>query len=404
MTVNFDDMDLNNLKPGSLIWDEVVTGLCLMVHQNKNSFHFKYRTRSGIQRNPKIGEYPRDSINEVRRRAKILAGRAALGEDPKGIWDESKAERMRVSELFELAFDKHWASDRYSKSGYGVEVKRLYKRDIASPLGDLSLFDLTPTFVRDWHRSMAKKPTEANRALSVLSRLFTFAQEEEIVPQGTNPCALVNPFPPKKRSRYANPEELKRINAYLAEAMKKKRTRRAAVFTYVLMYSGARPRSIEHLTEENFKRVQHNGKIFGVLSFEGKNTADTGEMETVVLPPNITEMIENLRKDGPVIKIKTFRKRQADNLIGIKIPYYFWRKLTEDLGCTDLWIRDFRRTFATLGMDNHIPASIIGEALNHKSVQTTRTYAKLTLKTQLDAVEKIANALGEIVQEPKGET
>ena len=61
-------------------------------------------------------------------------------------------------------------------------------------------------------------PRAANRALSVLSKMFTLACAWGLVADGTNPCKGVRKYKEKKRERFLTRDEYRRLGQALAEA------------------------------------------------------------------------------------------------------------------------------------------------------------------------------------------
>jgi integrase len=96
--------------------------------------------------------------------------------------------------------------------------------------------------------------------------------------------------------------------------------------------------------------------------------------------------------------IKNLPKRQDGLIFGIGLPGYLWRKIRKEAGCEDLWARDFRRTFATVGMSNKVDMKVIGKLLNHHSQQTTDRYALLDNSARLEAVSAISAKLDSILK------
>jgi integrase len=287
-----------------------------------------------------------------------------------------------VSELFDLVFGVHWSKDRFKTSGHQAEVLRIYNRSIKDQIGESSLQDLTPPSVAKWHHKYSAKPFEGNRALSVLSKMYNIAERFGWIPVNTNPCRLVESFKERKRNRYASSDEIKRICDFLEKEMQKKWAfRRAAIFIYAMIYTGARPRSLERARRDQIKRTEVEGKTFGIMVFSGKSTAVTGEDEKIVIPPQALALIDTLpvRKDGL--------------LFGINSPKRLWRRIQKEVNCPDLWIRDLRRTFATIGFSDGVSVGVIGELLNHRSTQTTKIYAKLNDTAKIEAIKDIANVI-----------
>src|SRR5882757_3639458 len=83
-----------------------------------------------------------------------------------------KSSTMTVSELFKRVWTDHWSNDRFQKSGWAAEVERYFKVYIEPELGTIDIGDIRAATVRDWHICLVGTPTQANRALEVLSRMF----------------------------------------------------------------------------------------------------------------------------------------------------------------------------------------------------------------------------------------
>ena len=293
---------------------------------------------------------------------------------------------MTINDLFIQTLKNHWNSDRFNLSGWAKEAERIYKSSISSRFGSKQINKVSAKDIRNWHKELADTPVAANRALNVLSKMYSYAEEQDLKPQGTNPCKLVKPHKEKKRKRYATPEELKRISAILNE--EKERNLKAVAFIYLLMFSGARPRSIERATWGDLTFLDHEGKTFGLLTFEGKSTASTGEAEQVIIPPQGVELLLKLDKKSPTI-------------CGIKMPKDFWNRVRKKAGCPDLWARDLRRTFATIGLSSGESSGVIGELLNHKSANTTKIYTQLIQTKKLEATNSIADSITQIIRMAK---
>lgn len=385
--------EMKTAAPGTTIWDKgekaSVKGLHLRVAADgKKTFYLYYRTRdTQQQRRPKIGLLGDITLSEARRRAGFIMDQVSIGLDPKGEWDVKRAE-MSVQELFEAAWKGYWNAPRFQMSGWGKEANRLYQREIAPTFKSLKLSEVTAVRVRNWHASYAATPYTGNRALSVLARMFRFAEEQEIRKQHSNPCNLVKYFPERKRKRYASKEEIARIFEALEKRAKQRPT--AVAFLYLLIFTGSRPRAIERATWEQLKEFEIDGQKYGMLTLEGKATAKTGQEDTVILPPQAMKALNRLpRVEGWTIT-------------GINIPSLLWREIRKEAGCEDLWARDWRRTFATVGNSNGMSMSVIGEVLNHRSTQTTKTYAKVLEDKKLETVAAIANQIEAYSQVKQG--
>jgi integrase len=379
---------IRSLPAGESLWDRgeraSVRGLhCVANADGSKSFLLYYRTKDGRQRKPKIGTFGDVTLGEARRRAKLILERVAVGEDPKGDWEDQKKELL-VKELWERVWADHWSKERFVRSGWGREAKRLWEHDIEPDFGNSRLSEVTAFQVREWHRKGLSTPYNANRALAVLSKMFRYAEEQELKPQHSNPCFLVKKHPENKRKRYATEGEIATIAPLLDREAK--RSPAGVAFLYTLMLTGSRPIAIERATWEQLKEFELNGELYGILTFEGKSSAKTGEDERVIIPPQVMKII------------RTLPRVVGETIFGIKMPRKLWKKIKEEAGCPDLWARDWRRTFATVGMSHGVGKDIVGELLNHRSRQTTDIYAKLIDTKRVEAATQIANKVDSILK------
>lgn len=290
---------------------------------------------------------------------------------------ENSKEGLTLDGIFEKAYENHFLK---LGSKWGVEAGNLYRNHIKKSLGNKIASNISRKEVMWWHKKLCATPTVANRALSVLSKIYSFSEENELLPPGTNPCKGVKPFPERSRKRYATKDELRKIIEILKRDAEKKPF--AATFLLILLFTGSRPSALLEASWSQIMEVEKDGQVFGVLSLPGKTTAKTGEYETIVIPPQGMELLEKLP-----------RSIRSDKIFRCSLPHYYWKQISEKVGCQNLWIRDLRRTFATIGLSTGNSMDIIGELLNHRSTNTTKIYAKLTDEKRFESVGNIADAL-----------
>jgi integrase len=288
---------------------------------------------------------------------------------------------MTIDELFQICWNEHWNINRFTISGHNKEVKSKYNNHIKSVFGLSEYLNITRAQIRDFHRKFNAIPVTGNRVLEILSKLYKFSIDKEFNINGFNPCTGIKHFTERKRRRYASEKEIARIGVILDRMYSDYPVE--ITFLYCLLFTGARPRSIERATWNEFQELDGG---FGVLTFEGKSTEETGDLESVILSPDIMERIRKLTR------------RDDDLIFGIPLPGYLWRKIRAEAGCKDLWARDFRRTFATVGMSNHVDMKVIGKLLNHHSPATTDRYALLNDSARLEAVTAISAKLNSILK------
>lgn len=366
---------IDAMQVGETLWDDQIKGLLVMKFKSKTTFYIYYRTKWGASRKPSIGHYPTLRLSDARKIARNIKIQVALGEDPSGYW-ASRKEELSIRRVFERLEETH-----YLKIKSGKEASRLYWKHIDPVFGHEKPSLVKPNSVRDWHSKMA--PTTANRALSIFSNIFDYAERYELIEMNHNPCKRVRRNVEKARSRYATSEELKALAVELKKDLVLEPIH--SRFILALMFTGARPESLRSAKWEELKRFDLQGRQIGVLTFHGKSSTRTGEDEMVLLPHPILKLID----DFPPIGAYIFRKKTMKG---------YWKRLCERAGVKGLWMRDLRRTFATVGLNEEISRDAVGALLNHHSDQATRRYTKFQLVTKMKSVDKVADKLLEYVE------
>jgi integrase len=288
---------------------------------------------------------------------------------------------MTIHQLFNECWAEHWDQPRFRLSGHAKEVQSKYYNHIRPTFGELEYLGVTRSQIRDFHKRYRETPVTGNRLLEILSKLYRFSIDKEWNQNGFNPCFGVKHFTERKRRRYATEAEIKRISLIFEREYSKSPIE--ITFLYALLFTGARPRSIERAKWHELTEIEGG---FGQLVFEGKSTHETGDMESVIIPPFVMDLFNKLEK-------------RTDGLIlGIPLPGYLWRRIRKEAGCNDLWARDLRRTFATIGFNNGVDKGVVGRLLNHHSPATTDRYVLLNNTAGVKAVSTISDKLNSILK------
>lgn len=373
-------------------WDSTVQGLFLNTAlSGKQTWKFYYRTKCKRQHMIKIGDYPQMAVAEARRIAKSHREKIAMGEDPKRDWDQAR-DTLTVQELFDLVWKEYWNQKRFLESGWAKMVKLSFEKHIQKTFGSLRISEVKTFRVKSWHSALRETPVAANRALEVFSKMYSFAIENELFEKGSNPC-LIKAHTERRRKRYASEEEIEKLGRILHRELQFHR--REATFLLLLMYTGSRPRAIERALKSQIRiQISLDGKRHGILQANGKSSAESGEEEEIVFPSQALDLIDQLHSSTDCPK--------DGSLAGSKLPRTLWQRVRKEAGCSDLWARDWRRTFATLGLSQGVDSNVIGEVQNHRTAQTRLIYQKLLPVTRVNAVEKIADTLEGIASGTRG--
>lgn len=362
--------DLKDHGPGA------VQGLHCRVRGVKRVFFLYYRTRAGQRRRPKLGEWPMLSLADARSRARAILRQVSAGKDPGGEWRKER-EELTMDEMFQKTLAEHWSQARFNRADqrqpWAQQVAHLWKRHLLGEFGKLKMSEVTSARLTEFHRKFSKsRPTTANRLMGVLSKVFSHAEDAELRPRGSNPCAAVGWNPEKKRKRYATREELGRLGPILQR--ESTRHPKQVAFILTMMFTGARPSSLERARWDELQILQ-NG--CGLLTRHGKTSTDTGEAEVIVFPE-------------PAMHVISFLPKTDGRIFGIGVPKKWWSRIRKEADCPGLWVRDFRRTFSSVGLSGGTGLSLLGELLGHKSTQTTAIYGKLMDEARVETASGIA--------------
>jgi integrase len=365
-----------------------VRGLEVRIRGEEKVFYLYYRTRDGKQRRPKVGTWGKDfPLARAREVAREMLGEVLKGHDPQGQREASRAE-MTIRELWEYTWENYYANPDYNmlESGWAKDAKGFWKNHLEPAFGSLKISELTPVAVEEWHSKYVKKGrTVANRSKEVLSRMYTMAETKGFAPRGTNPCALVKSHPERKRSVHATPEQLKAILRILNREEKKNPL--SVAFIRLMLATGARPIAIRKARWDQLSTFEDGGKTYGILTFKGKTSEVTGEDDIVTLHPKAMAIIQKLP-----------RIHGQELIVGLKKdPVKLWAKIRKEAGCEHVWLRDLRRTFASVGYSNtNAKPEHIGDLQGHKAAQTRMIYQRLQLKAKLSALDAVMESMNEL--------
>ena len=372
--------EIKSLPVGEMAYDDKIRGFCAYRNANSITFYLRFRTRERRERKMKLGRYGVLTLDDARKMAQSILAKVAAGEDPVAKWQAAR-EELTVGELMLKALKEYWGQKRFVDSGHFFAVLSGVKHGFKDIL-KYKLSDLTPAIVDRWHKSFHDKPTHANHLLAYLIKAINWAIENRLT-DIKNPGIGIKKYPKVKRNRYATAEEIKKIGHFLEENFRHDPYR--SLYLYLILTTGTRPSAIPRLMWKNLIiKKNAEGKEIGVISFYGKTTAKTGEEETLVIPPKTLAMIKKI-------------PQTSEYILPINMPQKLWEQIKKKFNCHDLWARDLRRTYATVGLSGGVSLSEVGELLNHKCWDTTKIYAKLMMNKRIESAMAVAKNLESII-------
>lgn len=361
---------IREAAPGATVHDDKVKGLHVRVTGKSRTFYCWFRTRTGIQRRPKVGTWPDMSIDEARKIAKGWLLEVSAGKDPVAMW-RSERGAPTVTDLYDLYMQRHAVGKKTSD-----EDKRIWERYVLKRMGARKVADIVRLDIEILHGAYRDRPYQGNRILSLLSKAFSLAEAWDMRPANSNPCHGIARYREAKRRRYLKPGEAGAI----FDALKRYAVDRpqAVAFLTLLMFTGARPSEI---AAAKWDHLQGNR-----IELEVHKTDKTGVPRVIFLPPQAVEVLDLV-------------PRTSGTICGIQSPRALWDQIVKETGLVNLRMYDLRHSFASAALDGDLTLAQIGELLGHRSTQTTARYAHLMEDRGVAQATKAADVLSAMMKE-----
>jgi integrase len=321
------------------IWDTELVGLGLKVtNKGKKVFILQKRVDGRLKRWT-IGAYPSVSLIEARTKAKTILGQITLGLPIPAVSGQSGVS-------FSSAIDKFYQEHVKIKlrPTTQVEYRSLIDKHILPYFGRMSLGEVDRKRIRSFHTTLGSKlPYRANRALSLLSKFFSYQE-----PNGVNPCRGIEKF--RELRREPTLDYVGCIN-----------TPNVHPAIRLLLLTGMRKSEALGLRWEWIRWSE--GKIL----FPDSKTGP----KTVYLSHSALELLRSLepKQEGWVWVGNTRSGRRGNTFL-----QKTWKKVLKDVGLpADTRIHDLRHYYASLAA-NHLTVPQVAGLLGHKDIKTTMRY------------------------------
>lgn len=411
--------------------DGALKGFGVAVHPTgRKVFVAQFRIgagRAAKERRSTIGPFGTWTVEQARVRASELIREGQTGIDRKAnVAAEREAVRTALAAenkerrlVRELRIDRLAA--RFMRDH--VKVKRkaatddfyrhIILRYIFPAFKNRDARTITRGEVNKLHVSLAAKPATANRVVTVLSAIYGFAEQMELLPDNIRrPTYRIEKYKEQSKERFLDVAELQRLGSAIRDAettgityeidttkpsskhAPKQENRlvkidsEAAAALRMLVFTGARLREILNLT---WKEVDLER---GVLRLRDSKTGP----KTVLLNAPARAVLISLLplKRGEYVFPGESRDGTPQPRTDLKRP---WKLVCKAAGLDGVRIHDLRHSFASAGASDGHGLQVIGKLLGHADVATTQRYAHLATDAVRQASDeiaaKIAAAMGE---------
>jgi integrase len=374
------------------------------------TFILHYRAR-GRERKLTLGRLGPLSVDAARKLALAAKSSVAHGSDPAA--DKAKARHgLTLREAIQRFIE---AVERKKKLRTAYEYRRVFKKYITPILGRRRLDDLDTADVMRLHGRYHTTPTQANRILTVLSSLCSWAAQAGLRGEGkVNPCSRVERYPESAKERFLTGEEIVRISEALARAEReglapapKRRMARKTGATAkhrpkaadlpvhaspgavnairLLMLTGARKNEILRLRWADVD-----------LERSALHLSDTktGRSARPIGAP-AAQLLSELPHSGPYV----FPGKRAGK--PIESVRRLWDAVRYDAKLEEVRLHDLRHTMASTAAGEGLSLLLIGKMLGHKHAATTQRYAHLADAPVKTATDRTANVIAAFLEDGK---
>jgi integrase len=339
------------------------------------SFVLNYRRRAdGLERRYTIGAYPEWTTSVARGEAKRLKRDIGVGADPVGAHQDARG-AATIDDLCDRFIAEHLPRKRPLTQ---ISYQQQIAADIRPALGRMKVAAVTFADVDAWHRKLsARAPTHANRALALLSRMFTLAIKWGL--RTDNPCRGVERNPENQRQRYLTGAEMVRLTAALDELS----DQGAADAIRLLLLTGARR---GELLAARWSDLDLDAGVWTKPAV----TTKQGAVHRVPLSDAARKLLADMREQAPADAEWLFPSPiKPGSRTDLKVA---WEILRAAADIRDVRLHDCRHSFASVLASQGLSLPIIGALLGHSTPHTTARYAHL-LDDPLRAATERASAI-----------
>ena len=365
-----------------IFWDRELAGFGVRVYPSGRKVYVVQSRAGGGPRRVTLGTHGEITATQARLRAAQVIDRIKRGEEPAVPPPRSGT---TVADLAERYMSAHVAQNCNAHTA-GIYRGSL-ENHILPALGMMPLAMVESAHVTALHYNLRETPRAANRALSVLSKMFTLAAAWGMVADGANPCRAVRKYREKKRERFLSRAEYRRLGQALAEAEAEAAAGAdGAVSPYaiaalrLLMLTGCRLNEILTLRWDDVDRTAGEFRLR-----DGKTGA-----RMVPLTPTAEAVLAGIER-VPANPWIIAGKQPGTHLATITAEWY---RLRARAGLDDVRIHDLRHSYASRALAAGESLSMIGKLLGHADIQSTARYAHLARETERTSANRVGASIG----------
>jgi len=347
------------------------------------TFYFCYRDQTRRQKWYRIGRADSITVEQARIIARRVQAEVDQGADPLAERHSSRTEPL-MSDLWDAYLTQH--AMPMKKPSSVREDERLWRLHIAPAFANEPVRSLSLAAIRKLHADMRSTPGAANRMRALLSKMFSFAIDNEW--RASNPCSGVKRYPENRKERFLSQLEASR----LWDVLENDHDQCAATIIMLLLLTGARRGEVLSM-EWSDLNLLHAAPSWTLR--RGEQKGERGRRSDFVRPLGV-EAVHILnrwrhRQVVPSLQWVFPSDRKADaHRSELK---FAWNRIRNAANIEDVRIHDLRHSYASFAINAGEPLESIGATLGHKDLRTTQRYAHLIDETKRATVEAVSKQL-----------
>ena len=369
-------VDLLSVEDGDgVFWDRDLPGFGVRVYASGHKAYVVQTRGPGGSKRITLGRHGTLTADQARRKAAEVIDRIKQGDDPLPAPPEAA---LTVAELAQRYLDAHAA---VSCTAHTASLYRGSLRNHILPaLGTMPLGAVGREQVSALHFELRDTPGAANRALKVLSKMYSLAEAWGLTPVGSNPCRFVVTYKEGKRERFLSADEYRRVGRSLAGLEAERRVpAHAAAALRLLMLTGCRRSEILTLRWDDVDRKAGELRL---------RDAKTGA-RMVPLTPTAAAVLAGIPRvpGNPWVFAAGKRDGRLSHLST------FWYRVRDRAGLGDVRMHDLRHSFASRALALGESLTMIGRLLGHRDVGTTARYAHLARDAEKVSAARVGGSI-----------
>ena len=365
-------------------WDRELPGFGVRVYPSGSRVYIaQCRGPAGIRR-VTLGRHGAITPEQARKKAGAAIARIRQGEDPV---QGPPVPVLTVADLAERYMEAH------VEVRCNAHTQRIYRgtlrNHILPALGAMPLASVGRAEVAALHYRLRETPRAANRALMVLSKIFSLAEAWGLASGGGNPCRFVLKYKEGKRERFLTDDEYRRVGRALCELEAEGPVpARAAAALRLLMLTGCRGGEILTLKWSDIDRKAGEFRL---------RDAKAGP-RMVPLTPAASEVLAGIRRVRRSPWVIT-GGRPERHLAELKS---YWHRVRQRAEVEDVRIHDLRHSYASRALALGLPLPMIGRLLGHTDVSSTARYAHLSRDAEKVAAARVGGSIEDDILRVEG--